>query len=51
MDLLGTTEPLPGGPTPRRRAPYAAEALELEIAAQAPVESLGPFALGRVGRS
>lgn len=30
--------------------PYAAEALELEIAAEAPVEALGPFALGRVGR-
>lgn len=30
--------------------PYAAEALELEIAAEAPVDALGPLALGRVGR-
>lgn len=29
---------------------YAAEALELEIAAEAPIPSLGPYALGRVGR-
>ncbi|MEZ5278716.1 MAG: tetratricopeptide repeat protein [Opitutaceae bacterium] len=29
--------------------PYAAEALILEIAAEAPIEDLGPVALGRVG--